>query len=178
MGLCAIKRSFPLSLSTPPQPLKRVLGLFHGEKGILRGSAGLEKCPKTIKRATIAHDWSCSERHKSECLSFPTTVEKSWHTRCSLWLSSFTYPEILKALECIMLSLKSQNLHNSQFRTIFTFICLSSTHPFWNSSINTSSRRLSFTHCTPHHHLVCMLLESPVLMFSMVLTTLDCNQLL
>ena len=80
-------------------------------------------------------------------------------------------PEILKIPECIVLSQKLQDLHSPWFRTIFIFTYV----PF-----------LILDHCLLQkaifHNLhsplpPCLHLEGPVLIVSMVLTTVDCNQL-
>lgn len=123
--------------------LERAWTLFSGEE-ISTISACLENGTKMIKTATIVHDWSWSEKTKTEWL---------WHTRCSLWLSSLIYPETLKVPECIMPSLNSQDFHKPQFRKSSSLL----TYPlhifFWHNLI-TSSRKPSFTTCALHHHLV------------------------
>lgn len=56
-----------------------------------------------------------------------------WHTRCFWWLSSLSYPDIFKVPECILLSLKSQDLQKPQvwwfgvflYFGFFSFACFS-----------------------------------------------------
>lgn len=145
VGVCELKRPFLLPLHLP----EKVWTLFHGKK--IPHSLPREG-PKIIKTDTTSYNWSCSKKCKTGWLSFSTTVEKLWHTRCFLWLSSLIYPEILKVPECIIPSLNSQDLHKPQ---IFIFTCLPSTHVFWHSSTITSSKKPPLTICARHRHLVC-----------------------
>lgn len=68
VGIYEIKRPFLVPLH-PLALEERAWTLFHGEE-IPTRSACLEKGTKIIKTATTIHDWSWSEKPKTEWLIF------------------------------------------------------------------------------------------------------------